>query len=146
MNKKELIETFDYNPITGDVFRKSNFAQCKCRGKRGYYIVSYKNKRYYLHRLIWVMMNEAIPDNYVVDHINRNRTDNRITNLRCISKKQNNQNLSLRKTNKSGYRGIMWNKATQSWRVRIMKKHIGMYKRIEDAVKSRKVAEKQFFV
>lgn len=54
-----------------------------------------------------------------IDHINRNRADNRIENLREVSRTQNNYNHPMRTDNTSGVRGVSWNKIKNKWRVYI---------------------------
>ena len=58
----------------------------------GYRAVNYRGTRYREHRVVWEMFNEAVPDGLFVDHINRKRDDNRIENLRVVTKQENNRN------------------------------------------------------
>lgn len=70
-------------------------------------------RRYYLHRMIMNYNGEN-----TVDHINGNTLDCRKKNLRIVTRKQNCQNIhGLNKSNKSGYRNVMWNKVDNCWRV-----------------------------
>lgn len=48
--------------------------------------------RYLTHRIIWIMFNGSIPPKMEIDHINRDHTDNRIENLRLVSRSQNSLN------------------------------------------------------
>ena len=95
----------------------------KPRINKGYYYVSFsinnKTKNFMIHRLLAKMFIPN-PNNYLcVDHINRNRQDNRLENLRWCTKTENNQNMSIRKTNKSGYKHISWYTTQQRWVVKI---------------------------
>jgi len=67
-------------------------------------------KTIWMHRLI-----AGTPDGLFTDHINTDRLDNRKSNLRVVTLAQNNCNLPLRKTNKSGFKGVYWDKTRSKW-------------------------------
>lgn len=98
----------------------------------------------YIHRYI---MN--CPDNMVVDHINGNKLDNRKSNLRICTVKQNNYNHKIYKTSKTGYPGVGWHTKSGKWRARIQvdgkEIYLGIYENIEDAINARKTAEEYYF-
>ena len=77
----------------------------------GYAIAYSKGKRLRMHRLIL-----GAKDNQTVDHQNRNRLDNRRSNLRICTLKENNRNITMRKDNTSGYKGVVLDKTTGHWR------------------------------
>jgi len=85
-----------------------------------------------LHKLI---MNED--NGLVVDHINRNKLDNRKCNLRYLNRYQHAMNMSKKKNNTSGIVGVDWNKKQQKWRARIKYNgkyiNLGSFNKIEDA-------------
>ena len=83
--------------------------------QNGYYEIQYKKKRYYSHRLIWEMFFGPIPKDKIIDHIDRNPSNNLINNLRCINQSINLHNTNERSTNKSGYKGISWDKKQKKW-------------------------------
>lgn len=97
-----------------------------------------------VHRLII-----NAPDGSVIDHINRNKKDNRISNLRITDKSVNAFNSGLRRDNKSGATGVMLRKDTNRWSAAIKKdgkKHcLGCYGTKDEAVKARKEAEVLYF-
>lgn len=73
----------------------------------GYWDVSIGNKKFLkMHRIIWEMMNGAIPDGFVVDHIDGDKTNNGISNLRVVTAAHNTRNRIKAKTNTSGVTGV----------------------------------------
>jgi len=69
----------------------------------------------------------------VVDHINRNRLDNRRKNLRIVPQNINIHNSKLRCTNKTGIKGLTWDKSSNSYRLRLRLKNYGRFKTIAEA-------------
>ena len=104
----------------------------------GYAIASIKRKSIYFHRVV------AMPfDGYVVDHINRNKLDNRKNNLRVVTNHVNTINVDCYKNNHSGYKGVT--KVDYGYIATITvnrkKVYLGFYKDINDAIKARQEAE-----
>lgn len=97
-----------------------------------------------LHRVI---MNAPIDK--VVDHINRDPTDNRKSNLRLCTTRENGKNLSKKKNNTSGIVGVMWDKARNKWAAKIKVDyksiHLGRFDSKDDAKLARKKAEIKYF-
>ena len=83
----------------------------------------------------------------MLDHINRVRDDNRISNLRITTSSINNKNAGIRSNNTSGTTGVRLNKSDQKWYACIAhhgkKKHLGSYSNIEDAIAIRREWEKK---
>ena len=74
--------------------------------KGGYGYLSYKGKSILIHRVVYLLIRGVISDvDNPLDHINQNRLDNRIENLRLVTRSKNGANRKL-KPNKSGYRGV----------------------------------------
>jgi hypothetical protein len=77
----------------------------------------------------------------VTDHINRDRLDNRKSNLRHVTQRENTINSSVRYSSKSGYKGVSWDSKKSKWRASITTygkfNHIGFFDSVEDAVKAR---------
>lgn len=88
----------------------------------GYLVFSagFNRRRFSLraHRVCWLLHYGEWPESFV-DHIDRNRTNNRIANLREVSYRQNCQNQTKQVNNTSGYRGVSWSKCKGKWVVRI---------------------------
>lgn len=101
-----------------------------------------------VHRIIWEMHNGTIPEGMEVDHIDHNRLNNAIENLRLVTHRGNAVNQSLRSTNKSGLNGISWDKARNKWVARIYDHGkqipLGRYSNIDDAIAARKEAELRY--
>lgn len=68
--------------------------------------VKISTKTYTVSRIIWELFNGKIPEGMQIDHINGDSTDNRISNLRCVSNKINSHNQCKRSTNTSGFTGV----------------------------------------
>lgn len=78
-----------------------------------------------------------------IDHINRNRSDNRLGNLRSATRGQNMMNTGLRSGNTSGIVGVA--PFRNKWRARISKVHIGLFDSIADAVAARDRVARQLY-
>ena len=80
----------------GRIFRQLSNGNWKETGKAdngdGYLRVMISGEKHYVHRIIWEVFNGPIPDGLEIDHINRDRTDNRLDNLRLVTSAQNNHN------------------------------------------------------
>lgn len=83
-----------------------------------------KPYRYKAHIVIWAIVNGEWPKGEI-DHINRVRSDNRISNLRLCSSKENSYNKSGR--GKSKYRGVHWHSYYGNWVARIQKDGVGYF-------------------
>ena len=137
-----------YNPETGGLFwqdthRLRGKMAFNCPTGTGYLqggICGYVTSA---HRVIWAIVNGYWPKQ--IDHINGNRSDNRLVNLREVDDAENRKNTALRSDNKSGFHGVRWNASLNKWRVEIKAngkpKHIGVYVSKDDAIAARKAAE-----
>lgn len=148
LTQEYVKEQYDYK--NGQLFwKKSGSGRIRptvgCTHKRdGYLLTRVCGKQYPVHRLIWLWHYGYLPENEM-DHINRNRSDNRIKNLREVSVMCNQRNTGNWKTNNSGIKGVWFEIGTKRWRagVRVMGKQntLGSYKEKYEAVLARLTAE-----
>lgn len=113
------------------------------RTNRGYiYINIGAKKSVAVHRLMWEHVNGPIPEGMEIDHIDGNPSNNKISNLRCVTRIQNSQNRhrASRKNKTSYVKGVHWDTRRQKWRSHIVvnKKqvYIGRFDTIEEAAKA----------
>jgi len=113
----------------------------------GYTVISFKRKKVRAHRLAWFIEFGKLPAGEL-DHINGNRSDNRISNLRDVTRKENSRNKCIGSLNSSGVMGVSWCKRDSVWRSQIHNgvKNIctGNFKDKFEAICSRKSAENLF--
>lgn len=109
---------------------------------QGHIQITFKGTRYYAHRLAWlVTYGEWPPADMDVDHIDCDKGNNAIANLRLASRSQNAANASgLRKNNTSGYRGVSFYRRTGRWEARILVEgvthRLGYHKTAEEAARA----------
>ncbi len=142
---KELRERFDYSE--GFLSRKSGINAGKpiVGSNEVYTRISFNDKPQLGHRLIYAWHNGEIGKGLVIDHINGDKKDNRIENLRAVSRSQNGQNRKKQSNNKSGVVGVSFAKQHKKWQARIKTngkiKYLGFYTDKNEAIKARKEAE-----
>jgi len=91
----------------------------------GYVHIKIKAKAFKAHRLIFLYHYGYFPE--FVDHIDGNKQNNRIVNLREASKQENCQNQKVRWTNSSGVKGVSWHKVNKKWKVALCKNYRSYY-------------------
>lgn len=145
-SKDVLLEMFDYKD--GELYRKPEKAGTI--DGSGYVQTGIKGKYFKNHRLIFMMHHGFVPE--FVDHIDGNKLNNRIENLRPATRSENQYNKKLKKQTFSGVKGVTWRNDLKKWRVKITvdgkEITIGNYKSLELAKKvmeeSRTRLHKQF--
>lgn len=116
--------------------------------KRNKYIqIGVMGRPYLAHRLAWLYVHGAWPENDI-DHINGDGRDNRIKNLRSVTRLENLRNQRLRPNNKSGQTGVCWIKKSKKWKAAIKVSgktiYLGLFNCYEDAVRVRLKAQKEY--
>lgn len=109
---------FAYDKSTGCLIRKNGKYAGVVRGsmcKRGYRRIKVNGKLVQEHRIVWEVSNGPIPDGMQIDHINGNRSDNRLQNLRLATNAQNQYNARVRCNSNSRIKGVFWNKQKSKW-------------------------------
>jgi hypothetical protein len=121
ITQKELKELLRYNVSTGKffwkVFRprvKPGQITAQALDRWGYHVISVNRRKYKAHRLAWLYVYGVFPAKDL-DHKNRIKTDNRISNLREVTATENARNKGLNKKNKSGFVGVSWKKSHERW-------------------------------
>jgi|LauGreDrversion4_2_1035121.scaffolds.fasta_scaffold576328_2 hypothetical protein len=113
----------------------------------GGWIVSFKNSCYLHCRLVWMFVYGVDPEKMEIDHINGDRSDDRIDNLRLATRQQQQWNVAATASNTSGYKGVGYYKRTGKWRAYIRKdninKSLGYFNTKEDAYAAYVEASKQ---
>lgn len=103
--------------------------RCGSVNGEGYRHFTYNYQIYLEHRVIWEMFHGPIPDGYMIDHIDRDRKNNNLNNLRLVTHKGNQENRRAK--------GYSWDSQKGKWKARIVhhKKliHIGHYDTEEEA-------------
>jgi hypothetical protein len=90
----------------------------------GYLSTTILKKQYLVHRLIWLYVYGYFPKS--IDHINGERTDNRLCNLRLASNDENVMNQPIKSNNTSGFKGVSWHSVMGKWLAYITHKGVKM--------------------
>lgn len=145
-----------YEPETGFLFwTDAPEVHAPVRGKRaftsvgshGYLQTNYRGSVVLAHRIAWVLVRaDAWP--VQIDHINGDRTDNRIHNLRSVTRAENRRNACRPSNNKSGFNGVSWDRVNKRWVVRIKTldgkyANLGRFETIQDAINARILASEK---
>ena len=156
VSRERLLEMFFYAPEAGDLVRKISTSSNARAGDvagtvsstTGYRQVNIDGKFYGAHRLVWLYHYGVWPSDQI-DHINRDRTDNRIENLREATDAQNRRNMSRRHDNTSGHVGVSWCSRTKKWVAQIQHTgkniFLGRCREKEDAIAARKAGELKYW-
>jgi hypothetical protein len=139
-----LRSLLDYDPDTGIFWwrvqpsRRAKAGEAAgCVDSYGYTCIRINGMQFKAHRLAWLHFHGLWPEQQI-DHLNGNRADNRIANLRDVSRSMNLQNQTRpQKSNTSGFLGVSWKKGKNRWQALIMvngrNQHIGYFNTAEAA-------------
>lgn len=161
LSQSTLVSVIDYNPETGAmVWRRRNAVlfggdagRCagwntryagrpalQCADSEGYRHGSVLGCHVKAHRAAWIIVYGREPE--TIDHINHNKADNRIANLRDVANKENQRNQPVRRDNSSGATGVSLDKGR--WRARIyvagVERLLGYFSTFEEAAAARELA------
>lgn len=152
ITQTELKDTFKYNPETGQMLWK-NPKRPSYIGKEagsfnnetGYRTLTINGKTYLTHRMVWLYVKGSLPP--MIDHINSNKLDNRINNLRPCTQKENSRNKAT--IGKLGYKGVSKGYKTWKYAAKICVngevKHLGLYSTAREAAQIYDVAAVKYF-
>lgn len=156
LTSERVRELLDYDPETG-VFRWRNDMRggkkagsiAGCGHGAGYWHIVVDGHHVLAHRLVWLHVHGRLPVKGI-DHINGDRRDNRLVNLRECDQRQNAGNYCrLRRDNTSGRRGVYLDNYTGRWKAQIMRMgritHIGRYDTKEEAYAAYSAAARDHF-
>lgn len=147
-NKKAIIDNEDFEWLNKYKWHAGN---------KGYAIhsewINNKSSSIYMHRFI-LQKHNLYKNSLEIDHINRNKLDNRKCNLRLCTDSQNKANIEKLYKNTSGYKGVHWNKSHNKWEAKINFNNknifLGYFENKEDAgnkyIKKSKELYKEFSI
>jgi len=119
-------QLFSYDHKSGElIWRRNVGSRAKVGTVAGfvstdrYRRIGYKGISYLSHRLVWLYHKGTWPEKFL-DHIDGDRTNNRVENLRSASRTENNRNVSVQKNNTSGFKGVSFMRRDNVWVAQIV--------------------------
>jgi hypothetical protein len=131
----------------GYLFRLNDNSIVGWLSNNGYLMLDYiDGKKYLVHRVIFQIIHGWCPD--LVDHIDQNKLNNLVENLRPSNKRMNAMNSKIREDNTSGVRGVSFSKSNQKWFAYLwvngQRINGGYFNSLEEAVDARSFLERKF--
>lgn len=141
---ESLQEWLSYDPETGLVTWAKNPSRRTVAGqnagflhRNGYVYIDLFRRRMLAHRVAWMLHHGTDPGQMQIDHIDGDRTNNRISNLRIATNAENGRNAKLYNTNTSGVKGVTWHAHTRKWLAKIglnwRTHYVGIFDTVEEA-------------
>jgi hypothetical protein len=131
-----VLEMLEYDSATGLLLQKKARPKIKVGSIAGavtpfgYRYIQLKGRKYAAHRLVWFIENGHFPP-HDIDHIDGNKLNNQITNLRAATRKQNCENKGAQRNNKLGLRGVSYNTRLKKYIAQIQHNgtnhHLGVF-------------------
>lgn len=122
--RARAMELLRYDVESGDLFWRVSRGRVKAGrvagsvNYRGYRSVKVDGRDCLAHRLIWLMAHGQMPE-ADIDHIDGDRLNNRLENLREATRAENGQNVGVQSNNTSGFTGVTWHKGAKKWKAQI---------------------------
>ena len=151
ITQNELKQRLNYDPDTGvftwlnNHIKKFVGSKAGCpNGPNGYVRITIGLTPYFAHKLAWLYVYGGWPKEQL-DHINHDKIDNRIANLREVSNRQNHLNKPLSKNSSTGFLGVSFHKRANKYEARIKVNgkslYLGSFTTPEEAYAARKSAD-----
>lgn len=154
---EEVARLFTYDRETGVLYwriknsnhTRRNYVAGSIKGNNnGYRRVRIKGQSYKEHRIIMMLCFGHIPENAEIDHINHVRNDNRLVNLRFVTRRENQRNQSLSSKSTTGVTGVYFSKARKKYVAKIRVNHeavyLGIFETLEEAAAARAEANLKY--
>lgn len=147
-------KAYRYDPASGDLlwnlpphFKRAG-KKAGWRSRQGYMRANLGGRGCAVHDIIWLLVTGSWPDRDI-DHIDRNRSNNRFANLRLATRSQNNANSKVRADNTSGAKGVYWSPSRNRWFAKIVVDGrqicLGYFKAKADACDARRAGAVEYF-
>lgn len=141
LTQARLKEFLKYDPETGGFYRVKQAGRSGPPGSvvrtvhsKGYMTLGIDGGEYLQHRLVWLYVHGRFPP-ADIDHINGNRSDNRLANLRAATRAENLQNKAMQSNNTSGQVGVTWRANRGHWVAQIKTggahRYLGSFKTVD---------------